>query len=132
VSDVFGHWRERIDVDAGFARPGQTRRYHVTTAAAAASIEHDGFRDGDDLQGPLPKLLGRRAPRGVWLSYAPLEPADLPEGRRYDACLYVDVPQHLVDRYEVVFPGLDEVWWCIPAAKLNALGRPKRFLYDTE
>jgi len=24
------------------------------------------------------------------------------------------------------------VWWCIPAAKLNALGRPKRFLYDTE
>lgn len=113
------------------------RLYHVTTSEAAAAIERRGFRDGDDLSGPLRALMGSGAPMGVWLSYAPLEPGpDLPP-RRYDACFAIDVPRDLLDKYEWIIPGFSAAGdireaWCVPAAALNALGRPERVPYASE
>jgi hypothetical protein len=111
-------------------KPPASRLYHVTTSEAAAAIEHQGFRDGDD---PPRGVWLAYAPRGVWLADVPLDPdpENLPPGRRYDACLAVDVPRDLLDEFEWVLPAWtsDCQLWCIPAAKLNALGPPERFPY---
>jgi hypothetical protein len=108
--------------------PDALRVYHVTTSRAAEAIKQRGFNDGDDPQGPW-KALMTDGPKGVWLAYSPLGPEDLPEGRRYTACFAIDVPRRLLDEYEYTPPGADVESWCIPAAELNALGRPERVLY---
>lgn len=96
------------------------RLYHRTRHANATAILSAGFRDN-------PRYVGERDDgsayilHGVWLADRPIGDQEVgPEG----VVLVVDVPDDLVERYEVVEEGGDDFReWCIPAAVLNPCAR---------
>jgi hypothetical protein len=89
--------------------------YHRTTAAAAADILHDGFRDG------VGRYLTSNVWSGVWLSNVPL---DSNEGAEGDVLLRVELALDEEDltRFEWVEEGKYYREWLIPARLINSHG----------
>jgi hypothetical protein len=83
--------------------------YHQTTAANAAQILRDGFRDGEGY------YHTDRLWRGVWLSNMPLE-----GGAEGDILLKVELPEQIIADYEWITEGQPYREWLIPAELVNA------------
>jgi hypothetical protein len=85
--------------------------YHRTSAANAAQILRDGFRDG------VGRYLTDREWAGVWLSDAPL---DSNEGAEGDTLLQIELPEQAITDYEWIEDGKPYREWLVPADLINA------------
>lgn len=93
----------------------QADYYHRTSAAAAASILRDGFREATGSYG-----LDTLTLTGVFLSDVPL---DCQDGAQGDVLLRVRLPAHRVmDEFEIVEEAKPYREWCVPARILNEFG----------
>lgn len=90
------------------------RVFHRTDAAA--EIIRDGFRDG------VGRYMTDQEHAGVWVSS---EPLDCNSGAFGDEVLTLEIPDDLFSRYEWVEEGKGYRESLIPAAMLNAIGRPE-------
>jgi hypothetical protein len=86
--------------------------YHRTSAANAAQILRDGFRDG------VGCYLTDQEWTGVWLSNRPL---DIIEGADGDTLLQVELPEQTIADYEWIEKDKPYREWLIPADLINGL-----------
>jgi hypothetical protein len=87
--------------------------FHRTSAANAAQILRDGFRDG------VGRYLTEQEWTGVWLSNVPL---DSNEGAEGDTLLQVELPDQASDflaDYEWIEEGKPYREWLVPSKLIN-------------
>ena len=92
--------------------------YHTTTVKRAEIIKSKGFHDAEGSYGLAYEDGTPFYIRGVFFSDFPLGPGDgLPTNA--SEVFVIDIPEDMIESYEIIEEGKGYREWCIPASVAN-------------